>query len=86
MTCTGQVPSAFGYGLPQVVDPPFGIPARLPVDPNSARIIAGIGPDLPLRPDFGRDRYGVLYSILYLVVDFSVVAGNDSRPDPILPY
>jgi hypothetical protein len=57
------------------------------VDPNSARIIASIGPDKPLHPDFGTVYQGVPNGIPYVVVSgkqpkVSVTFGSKDESDP----
>jgi hypothetical protein len=47
-----------------------------PPEPDGDKYIASIGPDLPLRPDFGANYNGVPYGIPYVVV---------SRDQPRLP-
>ncbi len=41
---------------------------HLPVDPDSARLIAAIGSEVPLHPDFGTKYHNVAWGIPYVVV------------------
>lgn len=65
-----------------------------PVDPNSVVLIASIGSDTPLHPDFGADLSGAPFGIPYIVVDggtpgvpvaFQYADESDSGPYPIPP-
>lgn len=68
--------------------------ARAPVDPNSARLIASIGLDKPLHPDFGAYFRGGPHGIPYVVVTgsqpkvpikFRYDYESDPGPYPIPP-
>jgi len=55
-----------------------------PVDPNSDRLIASIGPDKPLHPDFGT-KYGIPYVVVpgtQPKVPVSFQYGDESDPGP----
>jgi hypothetical protein len=59
------------------------------VDPNSARIVASIGPDKPLHPDFGT-QYGIPYVVVSarqpkVDVQFMYKDESDPGPYPIPP-
>lgn len=65
-----------------------------PVDPNSDALIAGIGADTPLHPDFGADLGGEPFGIPYVVVGgntpgvpvaFDYADESDPGPYPIPP-
>ena len=65
-----------------------------PVDPLSGRILARIGLDTPLHPDFGTAEQGVPIGIPYVVVGkgqapvpvhFSIAEESDAGPYPIPP-
>jgi hypothetical protein len=67
----------------------------LPVDPASDSLVAVLGADLPLRPDFGRSRRGRLAGIPYLVVPgglpavpavFQYADESDPGPYPVPLY
>jgi len=59
-----------------------------PVDPNSERLIASIGRDKPLHPDFGR-KYGIPYVVVdgdktpRVKVQFEYADESDPGPYPI---
>lgn len=64
------------------------------IDPNSENLIAGIGDDKPLHPDFGADYMGSPNGIAYVVVksdqpkvdvQFEYDAESDPGPYPIPP-
>jgi hypothetical protein len=66
--------------------------SKEPVDPNSARIVAGIGLDKGLHPDFGTVYHGAPNGIPYMVVSgkeprvpvqFRYVEESDPGPYPI---
>jgi hypothetical protein len=66
--------------------------SREPVDPNSARLIASIGLDKPLHPDFGTVYQGAPNGIPYVVVsgkqprvavEFRYAGESDPGPYPI---
>jgi hypothetical protein len=66
--------------------------SREPVDPNSDALIAGIGKDRRLHPDFGTTLDGVPWGIPYVVingsqpkvpVDFDATGESDPSPYPI---
>jgi hypothetical protein len=68
--------------------------SREPVDPQSGRIIAAIGLDKPLHPDFGTVYNGAPNGIPYMVVDnkqpkvpvqFQYADESDPGPYPIPP-
>lgn len=68
--------------------------SREPVDPNSAALIAGIGADRGLHPDFGTVWQGAPAGIPYVVVDgrqprvpvrFEYANESDPGPYPIPP-
>ncbi len=52
-----------------------------PLDPRSAEMIAGIGADAPLHPDFGTEYHGSPWGIPYVVV-----AGDTPRTDVQFDY
>ena len=52
--------------------------SRLPIDPDSAALIAGIGGDKPLHADFGTTYQGVPNGIPYVVVD-----SGETPPVPV---
>jgi hypothetical protein len=63
--------------------------SKEPIDPNSARIIASIGMDKPLHPDFGTVYNGAPNGIPYVVVDgkqrkvpIEFRYANESDPGP----
>jgi hypothetical protein len=61
-----------------------------PVDPNSSNLIASIGPDTGLHPDFGTVRVGAPNGIPYVVVSGAqakvpinfTAYGSESDPGP----
>jgi hypothetical protein len=68
--------------------------SKEPVDPNSARIIAAIGLDKPLHPEFGTVYQGAPSGIPYVVVDgkqakvpikFNYADESDPGPYPVPP-
>jgi hypothetical protein len=68
--------------------------SREPVDPSSDRLIASIGPDLSLHPDFGTVWQGAPWGIPYVVVAgpqprvpvrFEYADESDPGPYPIPP-
>jgi hypothetical protein len=68
--------------------------SKAPVDPNSARLVASIGLDKPLHPDFGTFLDGVPNGIPYVVVPgnlpkvpvkFFYASESDPGPYPIPP-
>ena len=68
--------------------------SKEPVDPDSARIIAAIGKDKPLHPDFGTVYNGAPNGIPYIVVDgkqrkvpiqFNYPGESDAGPYPVPP-
>lgn len=76
-------------------DNPWNTPVdRLPVDPRSDALIAAIGPDAPLHPDFGALWRGAPSGIPYVLVPggtprvpvrFEYAAESDPGPYPIPP-
>jgi hypothetical protein len=69
--------------------------SKQPVDPNSANLIASIGPDKPLHPDFGTVWAGAPNGIPYVVVPgkqpklpvkFHYADESDPGPYPVPPY
>jgi hypothetical protein len=67
---------------------------KLPVDPNSDALIASIGADSPLHPDFGANWQGKAFGIPYMVVSgdtkplpvtFDYAGQSDPGPYPIPP-
>src|SRR6266853_6776322 len=68
--------------------------SREPLDPNSDNLIASIGTDRPLHPDFGTVYQGAPSGIPYVVVDgnqgkvpvtFEYADESDKGPYPIPP-
>src|SRR5437868_6764858 len=68
--------------------------SREPVDPNSDNLIASIGKDRPLHPDFGTVYQSAPMGIPYVVVDgkqkkvpvsFQYLEQSDPGPYPIPP-
>jgi hypothetical protein len=66
--------------------------SKLPVDPNSETLIAGIGNDRPLHPDFGTVYQGAPLGIPYVIVPgdqprvpvtFEYAAESDAGPYPV---
>jgi hypothetical protein len=68
--------------------------SREPLDPSSARLIARIGRDMPLHPDFGTTYQGAPSGIPYVVVSgnqksvpirFDYAGESDPGPYPVPP-
>lgn len=68
--------------------------SKFPVDPNSKALIAGIGTDTALHPDFGADWQGQPFGIPYVLVSgkqpgvpvkFEYADESDRGPYPIPP-
>jgi hypothetical protein len=91
---SAQSPSLQGRQLFPSSDPWNMDISGEPVDPNSETLIASIGPDKSLHPDFGTTYNGNPFGIPYVVVPgnqskvaikFSIAAESDPGPYPIPP-
>jgi hypothetical protein len=91
---TGPNVSLGGRQLVTDDDPWVRDVSRDPVDPRSDALIAGIGPDRPLHPDFGTANNGVPIGIPYVVVGkdqprvpvaFDTKDESDHGPYPVPP-
>lgn len=86
----GPGASLHGRGVFPATDPWNQEVSRWPVDPASATLIAGIGADKPLHPDFGASWNGRPNGIPYVVIDGEQVApvpvtfvyADESDPGP----
>src|SRR6185436_10553444 len=85
---TGEVNASLGGRRPFPDDNPWNTAIdQAPVDPNSANLIAGIGSNTRLHPDFGADYDGGPFGIPYVLVDggipgTAVSFDYDSESDP----
>jgi hypothetical protein len=84
------VGASLGGRRPFPPDSPWNLDiSRAPLDPNSDRLVASIGPDAPLHPDFGT-KYGIPYVVVpgtqpKAPVRFEYADESDPGPYPIPP-